>query len=158
MDAAQRVRRRFLLPLRRSGRKMAAMTSLSETRTLLLTQHNEIREEITAALRAFSTDPVDQPALQKALQRLVVFLRHHNATEEEALRTVLPELDAFGEVRKGVMISDHMAEHEDLHATLTAAGETADKARITAMLDRLLGHMEHEENLFLSAKLFESRE
>jgi hemerythrin len=136
------------------------MKSLSETRTLLLSQHDELRELIAAALHAFSSDPVDQPALEAALGRLIVCLREHNATEEDALRNVLPELDVFGAVRKSVMISDHMAEHEELHSLLVAAGAGADReslARTSAMLDRLLGHMEHEENLFLDPKLLDEK-
>ena len=133
------------------------MWSLAKTRTILLAQHEEIRSEIEIALRACAARPIEQKTLKEALDRLVVFLRRHNATEEDALRNVLPGLDAFGAVRKEVMISDHMTEHKDLHDTLIAAGEgntPESVARVTAMLDRLLGHMEHEESLFLDAKLF----
>lgn len=132
--------------------------SLSKIRSVLIAQHDEIRAEIAAAKTLLGTPLIDRPALRDTLDRLVTFLRRHNNTEEDALRNVLPGLDAFGPVRKGVMISDHIAEHEDLHGTLLRVGaaDTAERiAELTAMLDRLFAHMEHEENLFLNPKLFD---
>lgn len=134
------------------------MQSLSKIRSILIAQHDEIRAEIAAAKLLLGQPLIDRPRLQETLDRLVTFLRRHNNTEEDALRNVLPGLDAFGPVRKGVMISDHIAEHEDLHGTLVRVGgvDNAERiAELAGMLDRLFAHMEHEENLFLNPKLFE---
>lgn len=133
------------------------MSSLSEIRTQLLQQHADIRSEIETARRLCAAQPVDHAKLEASVARLVSLVREHNLAEEDALRDVLPMLDAFGEVRKEVMLSDHMTEHQELQFTLVAAASGGDssqtRANLEAVLARLLAHMDHEENLFLAEKL-----
>jgi hypothetical protein len=131
--------------------------SLGETRAKLLAQHAEIRVQIDRVREICKTLPFAWPKFVDPVSRLIETLGAHNLAEEEALQHVLPELDAFGDVRKSVMISDHISEHEDLHAILSAcitSESSVTVANVLALMERLLAHMEHEENLFLNAKLF----
>jgi len=132
------------------------MKTLSEIRRQLLTQHADIRREIDAVRVVCQVLPLDRAKLGAVLRRLGELLHEHNVAEEDALQNVLPDLDAFGEVRKAVMLSEHRAEHEDLRKTLTAAGgrdSTATVDHMLTLLDRMTAHMSHEEDLFLSARL-----
>ena len=134
-------------------------TSLREIRSKLLAQHADIRVEIAKTRDACDTQPLDTDRLNFALASLVAEVLMHNVAEEEALHSILPDLDVFGAVRKEVMLSDHTAEHREMLATLEAAtsgqGSAETVASVRKLLDRLLSHMEHKENLFLSKRLLD---
>lgn len=132
------------------------LPSLGQIRTRLLGQHAGIRAEIDAVRAVCETLPMDRARLARILGQMIESVRTHNLAEEELLRGVLPRLDVFGVVRKDVMLSEHAAAHEDLRHTLvacTGADSTATVENILTLMERLQAHMEHEENLFLSARL-----
>lgn len=134
------------------------MTSLSDTRDVLLAQHANIRLIIEMVREVCDSLPIDRGRLTLVLERLIEAVQTHNQSEEEALKNVLPGLDAFGAVRKGVMIAEHAAEHTELRETLIACrgkDSTETLAAILTLMDRLASHMQHEEDLFLNAKILD---
>lgn len=132
------------------------MSKLAEIRAHLLAQHAGLRNEIDAVRALCATTPVDRLRLGESLERLADQLHIHNDDEEDALRNVLPGLDVFGDVRKGVMIAAHHNEHQEIHQAVVAAGaaDNADAPSIVLeLVDRLAAHMDHEEDLFLAASV-----
>lgn len=133
------------------------MRNLDLIRTTLLKQHADIRTLIESARGAANALPIDVEHLRAILGRLIVAVRLHNSDEEEALKNVLPKLDAWGPQRTAIMNEEHFAEHHELYSTLLAASEAKDPriaaASVLELADQLLEHMEHEEKLFLGPKV-----
>ncbi len=126
------------------------MTTLREIRATLLQQHAEIRARVAETRAA----PPEQ--LRDCLSRLANALRMHNAAEEHALQKVLPTLDAWGPARKEIMLEEHVAEHSELYGALfqaSTAPAAAAAAHVASLLEKVLAHMEHEEQTFLGAEL-----
>ena len=54
---------------------------------------------------------------------------------EEGLKTVLPTIDAWGKVRKEVMLEEHVAEHSDLYGALAEdKKDGGSKARVIVVI------------------------
>lgn len=86
-------------------------------------------------------------ALVREVCRLRVELEAHNRFEEQVLRPLLRDLDAFEGVRVDHMFADHIEEHRAL-----AGGLDAPLVELRATLDRLRVHLAAEERYFLSAR------
>lgn len=86
------------------------------------------------------------------LVRQVAALREafeaHNHYEEQILRPILRELDAFGEARIEYLFADHLQEHRALRDHLD--GPTGE---LRTTLDDLRAHLAAEEHYFLSARV-----
>jgi hypothetical protein len=105
-----------------------------------------------AALRwARAEAPRDEA--QDGVVHLLDALRRHNLREEELLRGVLPTVDPWGRARAEIMSEEHVAEHRELYAALSAIVEGDNAAvfarKVSTLRDQLLEHMAREEKGFL---------
>ena len=127
------------------------MTTMREIRAKLLAQHADIRACIAETRAATTT--TDAEALRRCVGRLADAVRTHNVAEEDALKTVLPTIDAWGKERRDVMLSEHVNEHADLYTALVESSTAATAAHVATLLDRMSEHMAVEERTFLGAEL-----
>lgn len=124
----------------------------SKLLTELIRQHDELRkimdhcEELADALDAGKGDVT---ALTREIAKLRVTFDAHNHFEEQLLRPVLRELDAFGSVRIERMFSEHVNEHRSMKLQLGDATTNA----LRSALDSLRVHLDAEERYFLSSKV-----
>ncbi|HEU4611806.1 MAG TPA: hemerythrin domain-containing protein [Kofleriaceae bacterium] len=127
-------------------------TTPSKLLAELLSQHESLRkmmdhcEELADELDAGKGDPL---ALTREVAKLRLAFDAHNKFEEQLLRPVLREMDAFGDVRIERMFSDHVTEHREMRAQL---GSDATNA-LRATIDSLRVHLQAEERYFLSSKV-----
>jgi hypothetical protein len=118
----------------------------------LIQQHATIRTMIEACeLLADQLDRGDGSAteLMREVAKLRLAFDSHNRFEEELLRPLLREVDAFGEVRVQQMVDDHVDEHRLMRERL-ATGITGE---LRATLASLRAHLDAEERYFLSARV-----
>lgn len=132
----------------------------SQIRRELLDQHLALRTLMADAGRIAHRCEDGEAAkeeLRHALVRLTDLFRMHNRREEELLRDVFPNLDAWGPVRAQVMVEEHVDEHSDLFQALMAAASTDDAhaaaAKAKALFDRIVVHMDREEKVFLNGEV-----
>jgi hemerythrin-like domain-containing protein len=118
----------------------------------LLQQHNELRkimdrcEELADQLDIGKGEPA---ALAREISKLRIAFDAHNKFEEQLLRPVLREIDAFGEVRIERMFNEHVSEHRSVRLQLGDATTNA----LRGAIDSLRVHLEAEERYFLSSKV-----
>lgn len=127
-------------------------TTPSKLLAELLSQHEALRkmmdrcEELADELDVGKGDPI---ALTREVAKLRLAFDAHNRFEEQLLRPVLREMDAFGDVRIERMFIDHVTEHREMRAQL---GTDATNA-LRATIDSLRVHLQAEERYFLSSKI-----
>ncbi len=127
------------------------MSSPSRLLAELLQQHTALRamidrcEQIADELDVGRAQPGD---LTREVAKLRVAFDAHNAFEEQLLRPVLREADAFGEVRVEQMVADHVDEHRAMRRQLD--GPTAE---LRAVLYEVRAHLVAEERYFLSSRV-----
>ena len=118
----------------------------------LLRQHDELRstmdrcEELADDVDIGKGDVLE---LADAVTRLRVAFDIHNKFEEQLLRPMLREIDAFGEVRVDRMFNEHVDEHR---AMRTQLGTSTTKILRDA-IDSLRVHLQAEERYFLSSRV-----
>jgi len=118
----------------------------------LMRQHDGIRaimdrcEELADQLDIGKGDP---GLLAREVSNLRVAFDAHNKFEEQLLRPVLHELDAFGDVRVERMFIDHVGEHRAMRLQL---GDGTTNA-LRSALDSLRVHLQSEERYFMSSKV-----
>lgn len=128
------------------------MTNPSKVLSELLRQHETLRammercEALADELDAGRGDPGE---LTREVAKLRLAFDAHNKFEEQLLRPVLREIDAFGDVRIERMFTTHVDEHR---AMRTQLGDGPTNALRTA-IDSLRVHLEAEERYFLSSKV-----
>lgn len=124
----------------------------SKLLTELMKQHDALRSIIDRC-EAMADDldegRGDPSQLTREVAKLRLAFDAHNKFEEQLLRPVLRELDAFGDVRIDRMIADHIGEH---HAVREQLGE-GPTAILRAAIDTLRVHLQAEERYFLSSKV-----
>jgi hypothetical protein len=124
----------------------------SKLLTELMTQHEALRgimdrcEQLADELDAGRGDPAQ---LTREVAKLRLAFDAHNRFEEQLLRPVLREIDAFGDVRIDRMIADHVGEHRMVRERL-GDGPTA---IMRDAIDHLRVHLQAEERYFLSSKV-----
>ena len=124
----------------------------SKLLTELMKQHDALRtimddcEQLADELDAGRGDPSQ---LTRAVAKLRLAFDAHNKFEEQLLRPVLREIDAFGDVRIDRMIADHIGEHRTVREGL-GDGPTA---ILRGAIDNLRVHLQAEERYFLSSKV-----
>ena len=124
----------------------------SKLLTELMKQHDAIRaimdhcEQLADELDDGRGDPSQ---LTREVAKLRLAFDAHNKFEEQLLRPVLREIDAFGDVRIDRMIADHVGEH---HAVREQLGE-GPTAMLRSAIDTLRVHLQAEERYFLSSKV-----
>lgn len=127
-------------------------TTPSKLLAELLAQHQALREmmdrceELADELDGGKGNPL---TLVREVAKLRLAFDAHNKFEEQLLRPVLRELDAFGDVRIERMFDDHVGEHRAMRAQL---GSDATNA-LRATIDELRVHLQGEERYFLSSKV-----
>ncbi len=118
----------------------------------LLAQHDELRaimdrcEELADQFDAGQTTAL---ALTREIAKLRLAFDAHNQFEEQLLRPVLREIDAFGDVRIERMFSDHVGEHRAMRLQL---GDDTTNA-LRGAIDSLRVHLQAEERYFLSSRV-----
>lgn len=119
--------------------------------TELIQQHEALREimdrceELADELDAGHCDPEQ---LTHEVAKLRAAFDTHNQFEEQLLRPVLLEMDAFGDVRIDRMVSNHVDEHHAVHVKLE--GPTGE---LRGAIDQLRVHLDAEERYFLTSKV-----
>ena len=138
---------------------------LSEIRADLLREHGGISatlREAASAAKRWQSGQDARDELHVCLGRLLEQLRAHNTHEEEALRDILPTVDAWGKARAERMLSEHVVEHAALQKAILDASTAADfEVAVRAVLqlvEQLTEHMTLEEKAFLSADLLNDDE
>jgi len=127
-------------------------TTPSKVLEQLIAQHDELRaimdrcEELADRLDAGEGNPL---ALTREVAKLRLAFDAHNKFEEQLLRPVLHEMDAFGDVRIDRMFSEHVDEHRSMRQQL---GDPTTNA-LRAVIDKLRVHLQAEERYFLSSKV-----
>jgi len=122
--------------------------------TELNAQHRALRgmmdrcEELAGELEAQRMGPTQ---LLREVARLRLAFEAHNKFEEQVLRPVLAATDAFGEVRIGRMMEDHVAEHREMRDRLHASGGVVSDLR--DVIETLRAHLDAEERYLLTAKV-----
>jgi hemerythrin-like domain-containing protein len=118
----------------------------------LMTQHDELRrimdrcEDLADQL---DSGRGDAGALTREIAALRVAFDAHNKFEEQLLRPVLREIDAFGDVRIERMFTDHVGEHRTMRLQLGDATTNA----LRAAIDSLRVHLQAEESYFIASKV-----
>jgi Hemerythrin HHE cation binding domain len=128
----------------------------SVIRDELLDQHSgllELIERTSRATQRWIRGEAAPEAVHGHLARLAEALRTHNAREEDLLRGVLTNIDAWGHARAEIMGEEHIKEHHELYSALLDAAAGSD-ARVTErhlheLRERMLAHMAREEEAFL---------
>lgn len=116
---------------------------VSQIREELLEHHRALRVMIGECKKTARED------LRPCLQRLADYLRMHNRREEALLRSIVKRADAWGPARAEIMDEEHVNEHVAIYNAL-AFFETGDPVKL---LDKVLAHMAHEEEVFLNAEV-----
>jgi len=115
-------------------------------------QHEAIRkliERCEALADALDGGSLEAEHLTREVVRLRLALDSHNKFEEQLLRPVLLEEDAFAEVRIERMMDDHVGEHRAMHARLSST----ETQGLRETLQMLRGHLDNEEQYLLNAKV-----
>lgn len=114
----------------------------------LRAQHDALRglldtcERVADALDIGEATP---PQLQQEVVLLRIAFDAHNDFEEQLLRPLLRQADAFAEARITRLVDDHVAEHRAMRAHLVA-NETTE---LREVIDTLRAHLEAEERYLL---------
>jgi hypothetical protein len=120
--------------------------------TELMKQHDALRammdrcEQIADELDAGRVPPGN---LTREVAKLRLAFDAHNKFEEQLLRPVLREIDAFGDVRIDKMVADHIGEHRAMRQQI-GDGPTAE---LRGAIDNLRVHLEAEERYFVSSRV-----
>lgn len=124
----------------------------SKLLTELLKQHDALRAMIDACDKLadeLESGQGDPTVLTREVAKLRLAFDAHNRFEEQLLRPVLREIDAFGDVRIDRMVADHIGEHRAVREHL---GE-GPVAVLRGALDQLRVHLQAEERYFLSSRV-----
>lgn len=117
----------------------------------LTQQHDELRammDRCEQLADALDTSGGDATVLAREVAKLRIAFAAHNALEEQVLRPVLLEMDAFGDVRIDRMVGDHVEEHREVEQRL--AGPTGE---LRGAIGQLRLHLEAEERYFLTSRV-----
>ena len=130
---------------------MSTPTTPSKLLAELVHQHQALRAMMDRCEQL--ADELDAGRAQasevtREIAKLRVAFDAHNRFEEQLLRPVLRELDAFGDVRIDQMVDDHVQEHRTIRGGLD--GPTAE---LRASLYELRAHLAAEERYFLSSRI-----
>lgn len=129
----------------------------SEIRQLLIEEHRHIRSLAAAvsdaAHHVLAGDPAADATMREGLDRLERALGAHNVHEDTLLRDIVPTIDAWGKLRESLLTESHAHEHAALTASIGECRRSSDPhvtaAQVTALVTRMLGHMDAEEREIL---------
>lgn len=118
----------------------------------LKAQHDALRgmmdrcDELADALDEGRMGPLQ---LRRDVARLRLAFEAHNTFEEQVLRPLLLQADAFAEVRIDRMIEDHVGEHRSIRSRL-GSGDTS---VLRDVFETLRVHLDAEERYLLSPRV-----
>lgn len=118
----------------------------------LKAQHEALRgmmercEELADELDSGGSGPMQ---LTREVSRLRLAFEAHNTFEEQLLRPVLQQADAFAAARIERMIDDHVEEHRQMRQQLG----TSETSVLREVIETLRAHLDAEERYLLSAKV-----
>jgi hypothetical protein len=118
----------------------------------LKAQHDALRGmmdrcvELADELDAGRSGPMQ---LTREVARLRLAFDAHNTFEEQLLRPVLNEVDAFSGPRIDKMVEDHVGEHRAMRISL---GSNETRA-LRDVIETLRAHLEAEERYLLTARV-----
>ncbi len=118
----------------------------------LKAQHDALRgmmsrcEDLADELDAGRMGPMQ---LTREVSRLRLAFDAHNIFEEQLLRPVLLEGDAFAAIRIERMVEDHVAEHREMRARMSSDETSV----LRDVIDTLRAHLDAEERYLLTAKV-----
>ena len=121
-------------------------------RTLLLGQHDAIRECLRECLAISERGPAnecDQLELVVALDHLRSEIYKHNLSESSLLRVLFVDTRRWGEQLIGRMIDEHLAEHVAMWSVLEQPAMVV-AAQLQELAELLDAHMSGEERTFLA--------
>jgi hypothetical protein len=125
----------------------------SKTLAELIAQHDALRGMMDTCddlANKLEGDPnADPAALVREIAKLRIAFEAHNKFEEQLLRPVLLEHDAFGPVRVDRMVEDHVHEHRAMAQRL---GSPAIEG-LRDVIETLRAHLDAEERYLLNAKV-----
>lgn len=119
----------------------------------LIAQHDSLRgmmdhcEDLANSLD--SNPDADPTPLTRELARLRLAFDAHNKFEEQLLRPVLLEHDAFGNVRIERMVDDHIHEHRAIRERLSSPATAA----LRDVIETLRAHLDAEERYLLTSRV-----
>lgn len=118
----------------------------------LKAQHDALRGMMSRCLEL--ADELDAgrmgpTQLMREVSRLRLAFDAHNKFEEQLLRPVLLEGDAFAGVRIDRMVEDHVNEHRAMRQRLASSETSA----LRDVIETLRAHLEAEERYLLTAKV-----
>ena len=126
--------------------------NVNQIRIELLEQHAQLRaliEQVRVETSGTSAATLEaSPGLSLWTERLASALEAHNSREESLLDGILATVDACGPARAEIMTERHAAEHRELTQELVDAA--SNPSRMRQLLDRILMHMDYEEQAFLN--------
>jgi len=130
------------------------MTTYPPSKALreLQAQHDALRaimDRCDALVADFDAGRDSTIELTREVSRLRVAFDAHNRFEEQLLRPVLLDADAFGPVRIEHMVAEHVGEHRAMRDQL-AAGTVAE---LRSVVQLLRAHLEAEERYFLTSRV-----
>jgi hypothetical protein len=134
--------------------RVAVASKLTPSRALaeLQAQHEAIRRMMRRCEQLadeLDDGGMDVEQLTREVVRLRLALDAHNRCEEQLLRPVLQEEDAFADARIERMLEDHVGEHHAMRECLNAS-ETRTLRETLAMLR---AHLASEEQYLLDARV-----
>jgi hypothetical protein len=128
-----------------------------DIRDELLARHAEMRaavNDIQVAVERVRSGNGPPEELQTALADLADALRVHCAHEDDVLREVLRNADAWGDARVEVLDNEHAHERGELDDAVVESGLADDVERLVAItlrcVARLLEHFAREERFALA--------
>jgi len=128
------------------------VTNPSKLLKTLIEQHHTLRDMMDrceALADELDAGRGDAGELTREVAKLRIAFDTHNKFEEQLLRPVLREIDAFGEVRVERMFGSHVDEHRAMRLQLGDGPTNA----LRGAIDSLRVHLEAEERYFLSSKV-----
>jgi hypothetical protein len=118
----------------------------------LSAQHEAIRrlmDRCETLANELDAGELDLVHLTREVVRLRLALDAHNRFEEQLLRPVLRDEDAFADARMERMVEDHVGEHRAMRALL----EETETRILRETLALLRDHLENEERYLLNARV-----
>lgn len=133
---------------RSEGQTMTASQALRELRS----QHDVLRELLDSCEQLADELDVGKATpnqLHREVARLRTAFDVHNDFEEQLLRPLLRQNDAFAEARITRLVDDHVHEHRTMRAQLG----TEETAQLRDVIDTLRAHLEAEERYLLTDRV-----
>lgn len=126
----------------------------ARARKLILEQHGTLRQRFADLKKMMAAR--DYQGLAKAMAPLRTEFLQHLKDEEEYVRPLLADLDAWGPARVDQMNEEHVRQTADIHTLVEIAsrGQTSELLQaLNTFIDEILADMKDEEKSMLSPEI-----